>query len=239
VGLACDRCHFSARGLGDFPVTLQDCYSCHHPDDPHERRFGTGCGDCHSEDGWLPATFDHNLAAFRLVGEHAEVSCESCHIDRQFKGTPMDCYSCHQKEDEHNGQYGTDCAFCHTPFDWEDVDFDHNLSRFPLVGGHAGVTCERCHRDLQFVELSTACASCHGDPAYHAGLFGLNCLECHTINNWAAKYRGKHPAIDDNHEGASCRDCHTKTLHTATCSKCHNGNPEDDGDGGGDGGDDD
>lgn len=243
VGLACDQCHFEARGLSDFPVTLQDCYSCHQKDEPHEGRLGFSCADCHTEEGWTPATFDHNLAAFKLEGEHAEADCESCHENAQFVGTPTDCYSCHQKDDEHDGEYGTDCSACHNPSDWEDAVFDHNRSKFPLVSGHFGVPCESCHSSGQYAGLSTDCASCHGDPAYHSGLFGLNCASCHTIENWSARYRGKHPGVADeggsgvNHGGGGCRSCHTKTLHTATCSKCHNGNPDDEG--GGDGGGDD
>jgi hypothetical protein len=237
AGLACDKCHFEARGLGDFAVTLQDCYSCHQKDEPHEGHLGFGCIDCHTEQGWTPATFDHNLSTFKLEGEHAEVACESCHSNGQFSETPGDCYSCHQQDDEHEGQYGTDCSACHNPSDWEDAVFDHNRSKFPLVSGHFGVPCERCHSSGQYDGLATDCASCHGDPAYHAGLFGLNCASCHTIENWSARYRGNHPGVADeggsgvNHGGGGCRSCHTKTLHTATCSKCHDGNPEDEGGG--------
>lgn len=236
AGLSCDQCHFKARGLGDFPVTLQDCYSCHYLDEPHEGRFGFSCADCHTEEGWSPATFDHDLSVFKLEGEHAEVDCESCHMSGRYKGTPMDCYSCHREDDEHNGQYGTDCAACHHPSDWEDADFDHSLSSFPLTGGHVGVTCERCHASGQFAGLSTACASCHGDPAYHAGLFGFDCAACHSVDNWSAGYQGPHPEVADeggrgvNHGGASCRDCHTQTLHSATCLACHDSNNPDDDD---------
>jgi len=239
VGLACVQCHINARGLGDFEVTLQDCYSCHQRDEPHDGRFGLDCSQCHTAEGWSPARFDHNLSVFKLEGEHAEVACESCHQDRVYQGTPMDCFSCHQQDDEHEGQYGTDCSACHNPSDWEDADFDHNLTAFPLTGGHANVACERCHTNNQFAGLSTACANCHGDPPYHAGLFGLNCLQCHTVNNWSARYDGPHPGIADeggrgvNHGGASCRDCHTQTLHSATCTKCHDSNnPKDDDEGG-------
>lgn len=234
MGLGCDQCHYEARGFGDFAVTAQDCYSCHHADEPHDGRFGLNCVDCHSESGWSPAEFDHNLAAFKLVGEHTEVECESCHVDRVFQGTPQDCYSCHRQDDEHNGQFGTDCAACHNPTDWDDADFDHNRSNFPLTGGHVGVACERCHSSGQFAGLSTSCAGCHGDPAFHAGLFGFDCAACHSVNNWSAVYRGRHPEISDdddggrgvNHGGASCRDCHQQTLHTATCTTCHEGDPE-------------
>ena len=244
VGLACVQCHINARGLGDFPATPQDCYSCHHNDEAHEGRFGFDCSQCHTADGWTPAEFDHNLAAFKLEGEHQEVACESCHTNGQFRGTPMDCYSCHRQDDEHDGQFGTDCAACHNPSDWDDANFDHNLSNFPLTGAHAGIACESCHSSGTFAGLSTECASCHADPVFHAGMFGLDCAGCHTTDNWFARYNGPHPGIADeggsgvNHGGASCQDCHTQTLHSATCLACHDSNNPDDDSGGGEGDDD-
>lgn len=244
VRLACVQCHINARGLGDFPVTPQDCYSCHHNDEPHQGRFGFDCSQCHTADGWSPATFDHNLAAFKLEGKHQEVACESCHANGQFIGTPVDCYSCHQQDDEHSGQFGTDCAACHRPSDWDDVDFDHNRSNFPLTGAHTALACENCHSSGTFVGLSTQCVSCHADPIFHAGMFGLDCAACHTTENWFARYNGSHPGIADeggsgvNHGGASCRDCHTQTLQNATCLACHDSNnPDDEGGEGGEDGD--
>jgi hypothetical protein len=240
-GLDCVKCHASARGLGDFQVTLQDCYSCHHDDEPHQGRYGFSCADCHNENGWTPAKFDHNLSTFKLEGEHAKVACESCHQKNVFVGTPADCYSCHRQNDEHEGRFGTDCSLCHNPSGWEDATFDHNLSKFPLTGRHANLACEQCHTTGQFAGLSTSCASCHGDPAFHAGMFGFDCASCHTTENWFAQYNGRHPGIADeggsgiNHGGASCRECHTQTLHTATCTACHDSNNPD-GEGGGDGG---
>jgi hypothetical protein len=237
VGLPCVKCHIDARGYGDFEVTLQDCYSCHFNDEPHQGRFGFSCVDCHTVDGWTPAKFDHNLSTFKLVGGHAEARCEKCHINDVYQGTPTDCYSCHRQDDEHNGRFGTDCAACHTPTDWEDADFDHNRSNFPLTGRHVGLVCEQCHSTGQFAGLSPTCASCHGDPVFHAGMFGLDCVSCHTTDNWFARYNGPHPGIADeggrgvNHGGASCRDCHTQTLRSATCLACHDSNnPDDDGD---------
>jgi len=242
-GLDCGKCHTDARRLGDFQTALQDCQACHRKDEPHQGRYGFDCANCHNENGWKPAEFDHNLAEFKLEGEHADAACESCHLSNVFLGTPADCYSCHQKDDEHDGRFGTDCSACHTPSSWEDADFDHNKSNFPLTGRHAVLVCEQCHTTGQFAGLSTTCVACHGDPGFHAGMFGLDCAACHTTNNWFAPYNGRHPGIADeggtgiNHGGASCRDCHTTTLHTATCLACHESNNPDD-DGVGDGGDD-
>ena len=239
IDVLCAKCHLDARTLADFPNAPQDCAACHRKNDPHEGRFGFDCAACHSAEGWTPAKFDHNLAAFKLEGEHAEVRCEECHQNGVYKDTPSDCYSCHQQDDEHDGRFGADCAACHRPTSWEDATFDHNKSNFPLTGRHIGLECERCHTAGQFAGLSTACVTCHSDPAFHAGMFGTDCARCHTTDNWFAPYNGPHPGIADeggfgvNHGGGTCRDCHTQNLSTATCLACHDSNNPDD-DGGGD-----
>jgi hypothetical protein len=240
ANVVCTQCHLDARTIVDLQTLPQDCNSCHRGDEPHEGRFGSDCAACHTTDGWKPAKFDHDLAVFKLEGKHAEVRCEQCHQNNVYKNTPTDCFSCHKQDDEHEGKFGTDCAACHQPTDWEDVTFDHNKSNFPLTGRHTGLACEQCHTNAQFAGLSTACASCHVDPAYHAGMFGLDCAQCHTTNDWFARYNGPHPGIADeggrgvNHGGAACRECHTQTLRTATCTKCHDSNkPGDEGGGGG------
>ncbi len=236
----CTKCHLDARSLADLKSAPTGCYSCHRQDDEHNGRFGVDCAACHNPSDWENATFDHNLSAFKLEGEHMEVACEGCHANGQYKDTPADCYACHRQDDEHNGRFGTDCGACHTPTDWANAAFDHNLSNFPLTGAHASVTCERCHAAGQFAGLSAACVSCHADPPFHAGMFGTDCETCHTTSNWYAPYYGSHPGIADeggrgvNHGGASCRDCHTVNLYSATCTACHDSNNPDDEGGGGD-----
>jgi hypothetical protein len=195
VNVACVQCHVNARGLGDFPMTLQDCYSCHHADDPHGGSFGVDCSQCHTADGWSPATFDHNLSAFTLEGKHAQVACESCHSNGQYKGTPMDCYSCHQQDDEHNGQFGTDCAACHTPAGWTPARFNREHS-FPLDHG-GGATCATCH--ASGFETYT-CYGCHEhneaevrNEHVEEGISDFqNCMECHPTG--------------EEHEGGEGRD---------------------------------
>ena len=240
----CTQCHLDARNIADLQALPQDCNFCHRGDEPHEGRFGVDCAACHTTDGWKPAKFDHNLAAFKLEGEHQEARCDQCHQNNVYKGTPTDCFSCHKQDDEHGGKFGTDCAACHNPTDWENATFDHNKSNFPLTGRHTGLACEQCHTNAQFAGLSTACASCHADPVFHAGMFGLDCAACHTTNDWFARYNGSHPGIADeggsgvNHGGATCRQCHTQNLRTATCLACHDSNNPDGEGGEGGGGDD-
>jgi hypothetical protein len=229
ANLACDKCHNHALALADFAAAPKDCVSCHKQNDPHAGQFGTDCSACHSSAGWSPAKFDHNLAAFKLTGAHANVACAQCHVNNVFKGTPTDCYSCHKQRDAHNGQFGTDCSACHTTTKWDDVTFDHNKSNFPLTGAHASVACAQCHTGGQFKGLSTDCVSCHQDPAFHAGVLGTDCASCHTTTGWSpAQFNRSHPSFGEeggiNHGGASCRTCHPDNVSTFTCLACHDSN---------------
>lgn len=233
AGVPCVKCHVDARALADFTATAQDCSACHAAKDAHKGAFGTNCGACHTPSDWKKATFDHNLSTFKLEGKHVEVKCEQCHVNNVFKGTPRDCYSCHQKDDEHGGKFGTDCAACHNPSNWSDATFDHNRSNFPLTGAHANVKCEQCHQNGQFKGLNTACASCHADPAFHAGAFGNACETCHNTSLWSpARFNVRHPEprnVEEGgsgitHGGASCRQCHPSTVFQATCTACHDSN---------------
>lgn len=203
IGLDCSKCHQNARSISDMQVTLQDCYSCHRQDDPHDFAYGAECQACHSTEGWTPAHFDHNLSAFKLEGKHASVACEKCHVNNVFKGTPKDCYSCHKQDDEHNGQYGTQCETCHNPSDWGNATFDH--ARFAAT---------------------TACVNCHAEPQAHAGRFGTDCASCHTTNAWRpASYNGPHTFPMNHGRGdGSCQTCHPVSLTTYTCYGCHEHN---------------
>jgi len=207
----------------------------------HIQAYGTGCLACHDGIDSYGHTFNHNSVAFQLTGKHIQLTCAQCHTGARtiadLKATPQDCNSCHAKDDKHKGQFGNACGACHTPDGWLPASFDH--SKFPLTGGHAGLACTSCHKSGIFTGLSSACASCHADPAFHAGLFtGTACDQCHTTVAWTpATYNGAHPGGCDgnciDHRGASCNDCHTVNLMTATCLKCHDSNTPGDGGGGG------
>ena len=232
TNVACTSCHTNGRFAG----TPSSCGACHSKNDPHGGSLGTNCGACHSTSAWKPATFDHSRSSFPLTGAHTTAACTSCHINGQFSGTPSSCGTCHAKDDSHGGQFGTKCGSCHTTTAWKPATFDHSLSGFPLTGAHSGLACSNCHANGQFSGLSSSCVSCHSEPAYHQGMFGTQCASCHNTTNWSAKYTGPHPTIDGrngtDHHGASCRDCHTTSLSSATCLKCHDSNNP--GDGGGD-----
>jgi len=239
VSVACGSCHVN----GVFKGTTQSCAACHQKDDRHNGQFGE-CSGCHNTSTWAGVSFNHNITAFPLTGQHINVRCESCHIGGVFKGTPQSCYACHKQHDAHGGRFGTDCGACHTTSNWNSATFDHSRTNFPLTGGHGRVACESCHRNGQFSGLSTACASCHADPGFHAGAFGTNCAGCHNVSAWKpAGFNLYHPQPQTDeggsgvhHGGASCRTCHPSSVFQSTCVACHSNGFEggDDGDGGDD-----
>ncbi len=220
--LGCDACHLGMSTMAELVNTPTTCYACHAQDDAHQGQFGTDCAACHTPQGWKPASFDHNATNFPLTGGHLGVQCSACHVAGQYAGTPTTCYACHAQDDAHQGQFGTDCAACHTPQGWKPASFDHNATNFPLTGAHGTLPCVSCHASGTFAGLSTACASCHAEPTYHQGLFGLECAQCHTTNAWRpASFNGAH-TFPMGHGGAqTCSSCHTTTLSTYTCYTCH------------------
>jgi hypothetical protein len=220
AGVNCTACHVN----GQYKGTPKNCYACHANDDKHNGQLGTDCGACHITSGWSQATFDHSKASFPLTGKHIGVKCAACHSGGQYSGTPKDCYSCHAAADAHNGQYGTNCGSCHTSNGWTPAHFDH--SGFPLNGAHKGLPCASCHPGGHFQGTPSACSACHDDPAYHAGLFGNGCNECHNTSAWRpAEYNRGH-TFPRNHgeNNNNCHTCHPNRLSQYTCYACHKEN---------------
>ena len=119
------------------------CSDCHQNLDAdfmqtHLAAYGETCLACHDGLETYNANFDHAQTGFPLTGKHTEENCAACHQNARsladFENTPEDCVGCHQKDDAHQGRYGTNCAVCHTPDNWEATTFDHNLSNFLLIG---------------------------------------------------------------------------------------------------------
>ena len=241
----CSDCH--GEDIGKF--ASDSCQTFHNKIDiaftqAHIFSFGGNCLACHDGVDRYDDDFDHNSLPFQLTGAHTEAACTGCHLDareiKDLQSTPQDCYSCHYLQDEHAGQFGTQCEACHTPDNWEGVSFDHSLSDFPLTGAHIMVRCESCHINNVFVGTQAACVACHADPAYHVGAFGTDCASCHSTSSWSpASFNLNHPEpqVDEggsgiNHGGATCRECHPTSFSESTCVACHDGNNFEGGEGG-------
>src|SRR5262249_305140 len=140
------------------------------------------------------------------------------------------CVSCHRKDDGHEGQLGPRCEHCHGQDNWRRIlSFDHDLTRLPLIGRHAIVTCEECHRSLRFKDAPLACAPCHPDQ-YPVGRLGPNCELCHNPNSWPRwlfdhDKQTRYP-LTGAHRGLNCHACHvtknvTKITLATDCNSCH------------------
>lgn len=229
--VVCASCHSGERYTG-LAVT---CISCHTLQDKHAGKYGPKCETCHTNEKWSTINFDHAKATkFPLRGLHAKAKCDACHIGNLYKDKlPVACSGCHAASDPHKGQLGTKCEQCHKETGWrQKVDFDHDVTRFPLVGLHARVPCEECHRSQRFKDTALACQSCHKDTR-HEGRLGASCSLCHNPNGWAF-WRFDHAkqtkfALTGAHQGLDCHACHkSKSAGKiqqpgTTCHGCHSG----------------
>ncbi|MDX2262174.1 MAG: hypothetical protein SFU84_10815 [Gemmatimonadales bacterium] len=272
--LACAKCHIAEyrtdpaalisprKGSAGWLGLETACSSCHKTDDPHRNSLGPKCETCHSAEGWSPAPkFDHATSRYPLTGAHEEVTCAKCHLAPTLRITPdaagkrvplyrpleyAECASCHA--DPHKGRLSTKCSDCHVTKGFDVLDrrgFNHGLTRYPLLGKHRQVGCERCHgRDMATPRpASTTCSGCHADR--HAGeatLAGaaVDCAGCHRVEGFApatytvAQHRSAKYALTGKHQAVRCASCHTATrsapatvsvVHLrvpfATCATCH------------------
>ncbi len=84
---SCTSCH----PVGADPIPR--CASCHI--DPHGGEMTLQCADCHREDRWRLARFDHDATGWPLRGRHYVTPCGSCHTNQRWIGLPQDCQDCH------------------------------------------------------------------------------------------------------------------------------------------------
>jgi hypothetical protein len=228
INADCSDCHVDAGTLIDFGSAPQDCFACHAQNDAHAGRFGQDCGSCHDSESWEQADFDHNLTGFPLEGGHAGVACQDCHLENRFVDTPQDCFACHAQDDAHNGEFGPSCDGCHTPSSWQEADFDHSQTDFPLTGGHLQAACEGCHVEGVFAGTPQECAACHAEPQFHAGMFASACADCHTTDAWRpARFDQAHtfPIAHGESGWNDCQVCHPSALQNYTCYGCHEHDP--------------
>jgi nitrate/TMAO reductase-like tetraheme cytochrome c subunit len=206
IGVArttCLTCHFYGRG--EKPVAVGDCQTCHRvPEEPvtfmdqsfDHQGFLAGnesvqCVQCHSQ-------------VTQGDGAISMVRCRSCHLDGDFGEIPdqeefhlahvseghFDCLQCHD-EVKHEVRpmthqlmsSSTDCATCHGARRHTVQERMYagailpDAEPVPDLMYSAGVTCDGCHTDVQFVRLGESavttrvsgakqCADCHGDEAY-------------------------------------------------------------------------
>ena len=227
--IACNDCHRTGNLKDKIP---KDCFGCHQGQDSHAGRLGKECDKCHGNEEWKPSTFDHTRdTKWPLVGKHAKVPCHTCHtalVSTQKLGT--ECISCHRASDVHLGSLGKECDQCHTPEGWRaHLTFDHDLTRFPLVGLHVAVPCEQCHLTREYRDVGKECIDCHGKDDVHKGNLGKDCNRCHSSNGWRMWEfdQGKETgfALSGAHGKLACEACHRRPPDEVKlkqdCLSCH------------------
>lgn len=224
----CGKCH--KRQYYDKKIA-KTCYGCHKNDDEHKGRYGKKCDDCHSPKGWKSTRYDHSKTDFPLKGRHRKVACDKCHrgpVKDEIKKT---CNGCHEQGDPHRGQQGKKCEKCHNVFGWsKKVFFDHDITRFPLVGLHSVAPCEACHLSSAYKDSEPDCDSCHKKDDKHKKKLGPECGACHNPNGWRL-WSFKHDTrtdfkLDGAHKRLICVTCHNKPARrmpriAKNCSGCH------------------
>lgn len=121
----CDACH-----SGNYTSTPNTCYGCHQAaynqttNPPHlSAGFPTDCELCHTQNVWVPSTFDHDGQYFPIYsGTHAGEwqECSDCHTD-PTNFSVFSCLGCHDQGEtgrEHEGVSGYSynsnaCFSCH------------------------------------------------------------------------------------------------------------------------------
>src|SRR6516164_7882980 len=191
--------------------------------------------------------FDHMTTGFELLGQHRDLSCEACHVNAIFKGTPKTCASCHgvgtqiratSKPDNHI--MSTDqCEACHTPVAWRPaVNFDHTQTRG---------SCSMCHNNQQsqgkppnHIVTNLECDACHNTLTWagavftHAGV-KTGCAACHDGVRGSGLAANHFPISSSGVTAVPCEACHSTTefttwavatmnhpaAHGLSCALCH------------------
>jgi len=244
---ACANCHADdnphRNRFAKFGRPVPACQTCHPESSFRPTEFNHGrhtrfplrgkhaqadCRDCHR--GKQP----HDFENFEKSTNHGQR-----------------CMSCHRHKNVHNGEF-TDlpknkpvfrekdgkrvlvqtCLECHATegslrMTEEGIEGVHGKrGTWPLVGGHAKVECDKCHKDNQFADTPKQCGvRCHED-SLHQGSLGDECDKCHSPGTWDDD-RFDHNSDDTDwplnglHRTVpSCEDCHPGRIYANTPRNC-------------------
>ena len=245
ASVQCAACHVPAGNDTRFKMKFALCVDCHA--DEHQGQFAGApwhnrCEQCHTSATFKTSNYTlakHQKSDFPLTGGHAAVACNECH--KPLSGTKVTpyhfnqlaCTTCH--EDIHQGQFAErmvvrdaagkllGCEACHSTKEWKDLSkFDHEKTRFPLLGSHRALACADCHkppnmeanlRNVDFTKTPMNCGDCHQNP--HADQFGPranDCQGCHDSRKWRPSLFDHNKTafpLQGGHENVACSACHT------------------------------
>jgi hypothetical protein len=231
----CLTCHVDVKtqlasntGLhGVVSTSDDDCRECH-----KDHRGAAGILTEFQGDAALHERTRFSLAQHTKQADGSRFECAACHPSGYARFDQAVCTDCHAKLDaafmsQHQADYGADCLGCHDG-KTKLAAFDHNQTRLPLDGKHAGLQCRACHAARpQLTGLSAACGDCHASSDPHQGKLGQECGQCHTTAGWTPAtfdHASTHFPLAGKHAGIPCLQCHADRTFAAastTCSACH------------------
>jgi hypothetical protein len=187
--------------------------------------------------------FDHLTTGYELQGAHRDLSCEYCHMQGVFKGTPRTCVGCHSIGSRVNStprpvthiSTTDNCALCHSLYNFAPlVRMDHTAARGSCFSCHNGI--KAMGKNPGHVPSDNNCDACHTTNAFtpvrmdHTNLVArvaLACRSCHTGVQASTLPRNHLPTSQE------CGACHgtlswtparfDHTAISANCQSCHNG----------------
>jgi hypothetical protein len=244
--IECTACHVDAAKMIRFEGISGRCSACHLEPAMHAGVFSSDCEACHNTQAWVPASlegasFDHAVQTRFSLARHQKdyagspMECSTCHTSDLTSLDNSTCIDCHRDHDapfmqDHLLQFGESCMDCHDGVD-RLSNFDHNRF-FLLEGRHAQIECQSCHgtppQPVRYVGTPTACSGCHAEPEIHAGVFGLECQDCHSSDAWSPALLQVHTfPLDHGGQGVvECQVCHPAAYVEYTCYGCHEHDPQ-------------
>jgi hypothetical protein len=134
----CVACHSDHAGVKRFRVqgrfnhalllkeTREQCQGCHKsPADALHKQISGNCSQCHTQERWVPATFDHDK--YFLLDRDHDTRCVTCHVRNDY--STYTCYGCHEhslssirrKHIEEGIRNFDNCVKCHRSADEHDI----------------------------------------------------------------------------------------------------------------------
>ena len=187
--------------------------------------------------------FDHLTTGFELQGAHRDMSCEYCHVNGVFKGTPRTCGGCHTPGSRISATpkplrhiaTSNDCSTCHSLFNFSPlVRMDHAAARGSCFSCHNGAVA--VGKTPDHIPADNNCDACHTTIAFspqrmdHSAVAPASksmCRGCHSGVRAASLSRSHIPTT------AECGTCHTTlswsparfdhSMVAGACQGCHNG----------------
>ncbi len=134
----CVACHSDHAGVKRYRLhgyfdhallkkeTSQQCQTCHKsPTDALHQQITGNCAQCHSQQKWTPATFEHDK--FFVLDRDHTTTCVTCHALNDY--SRYTCYGCHE----------------HTPANVRREHIKEGIRQFD--------NCVECHRSADEDEI--------------------------------------------------------------------------------------